>query len=143
MTIKIDKNKIAEALKRESSLVSKGAFTNNGSSLHDIIYIDEQEFAVLDSAYQDALSTIVLMAREFLTSEPDLSQNVVKLSLQKSDPSLEESLTKDIYSFITKRMMAEWLAMVYPTQSQMYLNAALSMQNHISYKLYYKNPPMR
>lgn len=143
MTITIDKSKVAEALKRESSLVSKGAFSNNGSSLHDIIYIDEQEFSVLEGTYQDALSTVVSLTREFLTSDPHLSGDIVKLSLQKSDPNLEEALTKDIYSYITKRMMAQWLSMVYPTQSQQYEGLATSTLSSINTKLYYKNPPMR
>ena len=48
MNIVIYKDSIAESLKMESSLVSKGAFSDKGSSLHDIIYIDEREFKVLD-----------------------------------------------------------------------------------------------
>ena len=142
MNIVIYKDSIAESLKMESSLVSKGAFSDKGSSLHDIIYIDEREFKVLDGAYQDALSTIKTVLREFLASEPISSEDSVEFSLVKANPEWTDSLAGDIESYITKRMMAQWLAMVYPPQSQRYEQSALTTLNNLKMKSYYKAPPM-
>lgn len=143
MDIVISKEIIKEALKKESSLISKGAYSDKGVSLYDTVYIDEQEFDLLSSAYDDALSTIVSLMREFFTSNPVKSGDTVTFSLWKSDAGLVAALADDIHSYIAKRMMTQWLRTVYPTDSLQYENAASSVLSNISLKLYHKNPPTR
>jgi len=143
MDIILQKQTVKEALQKESSLISKGAFSDKGNSLYDTVYIGEQEFDLLSSTYDDALSVIVSLMREFFTSNPVITEDTVTFSLWKSDSSLVSALRDDIHSYITKRMMAQWLSMVYPTQSNQYENAALNILSNINLKLYHKNPPLR
>lgn len=143
MNIIIPKQDIATALGRESSLVSKGAFTESGSSMYDILYIGEQEFRTLEGAFQDAVSALVTVIREFLASDPTQNEQSVKFSLRKSYPEMEDALKSDIRSYITKKMMAQWLSVVYPAQVKQYEQAAMTALHNLNQKLYYKAPPMR
>ena len=86
--------------------------------------------------------TIKTVLREFLASEPISSENSVEFSLVKANPEWADSLAGDIESYITKRMMAQWLAMVYPPQSQRYEQSAMTTLKNLNMKLYYKAPPM-
>lgn len=143
MNIVIYKSEILEALKRESSLVSKGAFSNSGESLHNRIYIDEYEFKVVEGAYQEALSILVASTREFLAMEPEITDSYINLSLHKSYPEMREAIKSDIAAFITFRVMASWLSMIYPASAPVYQQAAISTLNNLNTKLYFKAPPMR
>ena len=143
MNIIITKNEIEEALKRESSLISKGAFTANGENLHEALYIDEHEFKVLESAYIDALSVITSTLCDFLAVEPRLNELGVELSLRKSYPEMEGAIKGDILSYMVKRVVALWLTMVHPELTAIYEKAAVATLNNLIHKLYYKAPPLR
>ena len=143
MNIIITKNEIEEALKRESSLVSKGAFTANGENLHEVLYIDEHEFKVLESAYIDALSVITSTLSNFFAIEPQPNDLGLEFSLRKSYPEMESAIKSDIISYIVKRVMALWLTMVRPEQTAIYEKAAMAALNNLIHKLYYKAPPLR
>ena len=143
MNIIITKHEIEEALKRESSLVSKGAFTANGENLHEVLYVDEHELGVLESAYTDALSVITSTLCDFITAEPQYEGLTVEFSLRKSYPEMEGAIKSDILGYIVKRVMALWLTMVRPEQTAIYEKAAMATLNNLVYKLYYKAPPLR
>ena len=143
MNIIIYKSEIEEALKRESSLVSKMPLSDKGGTIHDILYIDENEFKVLEGAYQDAVSVITSALREFLSFDPEVTEASVVYSLRKSYPEMGKAIKSDIVGYIVKAIMAQWVAVVLPAQKPQYEQSALTTLNNLNTKLYYKAPPLR
>lgn len=142
--ITISRGNIIKELDRESSLVSKGAYTKDGESLYDIVHIKQQEIDALKNIHEEAISNLVFILREHVLPEYNISSDSLFIAFNKSIyPLFIQPLTHDITLYIVSYILYIWLKNIYPDKAQIYEARMINIIREINNKLYYKNPPTR
>lgn len=140
MTININSTNIYTAAKKMISFEARSAYSEDGQSLYDAVRAVAQDEALLQEYLQDAQNRLMTEFNQYAS----LVDGDIVLTLPGEYLAEQESTIISLAgAFIVAHIIKEWLAIVYPQKSNVYMEKMEFALNDLRSSIYARTAPSK